>query len=66
MNGNNGKTKKLAMSMTGGGSKMMTTKGKTLLGSMKKNMYTDHSNEDIDPPIAMNLRLNGHSFGPGS
>jgi hypothetical protein len=66
LNGNNGKTKKLAMSMTGGNKTMAGTKGKTLLGSMKKNLYSDFTNEDIDPPIAMNLRMSGHSFAPGS
>ena len=44
----------------------MGTKGKTLLGSMKKNLYADFTNEDIDPPVAMNVRMCGHSFAPGS
>jgi len=54
------------MSMTGGNKTMAGTKGKTLLGSMKKNLYADFTNEDVDPPVAMSIRMNGHSFGPGS
>lgn len=42
------------------------SKTKTLLGSMKKNKYDDAMNEEIDPPITMNIRLVGHSFPPGS
>jgi hypothetical protein len=42
------------------------SKTKTLLGSMKKSKYEDAINEDIDPPICMNVRLVGHSFPPGS
>ena len=33
---------------------------------MKKNKYDDAMNEEIDPPITMNIRLVGHSFPPGS
>jgi len=33
---------------------------------MKKSKYLDFSNEDIDPPMVLNIRLCGHSFAPGS
>ena len=39
---------------------------KTLLGSMKKSKYVDFTNEEIEPPMVLNLRLCGHSFAPGS
>jgi len=42
------------------------SKAKTLLGTMKKSKYEDAMNEDIDPPICMNVRMVGHSFPPGS
>lgn len=42
------------------------TKTKTLLGSMKRNKYEGAVNEDIDPPLCLNLRFVGHSFPPGS
>ena len=42
------------------------SKTKTLLGSIKKSKYEDAMNEEIDPPICMNVRLVGHSFPPGS
>jgi hypothetical protein len=42
------------------------SKTKTMLGTMKKSKYEDAMNEDIDPPICMNMRLVGHSFPPGS
>ena len=45
---------------------MKLTATKTLLGSMKGNRYADFTGEKLDPPIAMNLRLSGHSFAPGS
>jgi len=45
---------------------MTMSKAKTLLGSIKKSKYEDAMNEDIDPPICMNLRMVGHSFPPGS
>ena len=46
--------------------KSSMSKTKTLLGSMKRSKFEDAMNEDIDPPICMNLRLVGHSFPPGS
>ena len=42
------------------------SKTKTLLGSIKKSKYEDAMNEDIDPPLCMNIRMVGHSFPPGS
>jgi hypothetical protein len=42
------------------------TQTKTLLGSMKRSKYEDAVNEDIDPPLCLNLRFVGHSFPPGS
>ena len=39
---------------------------KTLLGSIKKSKFEDAMNEDIDPPVCLNVRLVGHSFPPGS
>ena len=39
---------------------------KTLLGSMKKSKYVDFSNEEVDPPVCLSIRLCGHSFAPGS
>lgn len=46
--------------------KSSMSKTKTLLGSMKRSKFEDAMNEDIDPPICMNVRLVGHSFPPGS
>jgi hypothetical protein len=46
--------------------KSSMSKNKTLLGSMKRNKFEDAMNEDIDPPVCMNVRLVGHSFPPGS
>ena len=43
-----------------------TANTKTLLGTMKKSKYQDFSQEDVDPPICLNVRLCGHSFAPGS
>ena len=42
------------------------SKAKTLIGTVKKSKYEDALNEDIDPPICMNVRMVGHSFPPGS
>lgn len=42
------------------------TKTKTLLGSMKKSIWEDAQNEEIDPPQCLSLRMVGHSFPPGS
>lgn len=42
------------------------TKTKTLLGSMKRSKFEEAVNEDIDPPLCLNLRFVGHSFPPGS
>ena len=39
---------------------------KTLLGASKTAKYADYSNEELDPPVCLNVRLNGHSFAPGS
>jgi hypothetical protein len=39
---------------------------KTLLGSIKQKIFEDFDQIEIDPPIAMNVRLCGHSFAPGS
>lgn len=46
--------------------KSSMSKNKTLLGSMKRSKFEDAMNEDIDPPVCMNVRLVGHSFPPGS
>jgi len=44
-----------------------TGAGKTLLGSVKSaNKYADWSQEEIDPPVCLSIRLSGHSFAPGS
>jgi hypothetical protein len=45
---------------------MTMSKTKTLLGSIKKSKWEDAQNEEIDPPICINIRLVGHSFPPGS
>jgi hypothetical protein len=42
------------------------TGNKTLLGSLKQSKFVDFSQEEIDPPQCMQLRLLGHSFAPGS
>jgi hypothetical protein len=65
LNGNEFKTKQL-LADTLGATTMNKTANKTLLGSMKKSKYVDFGNEEIDPPICLNLRLLGHSFAPGS
>jgi len=43
-----------------------SSKNKTLLGATKLSKYADFNNEEIDPPIFINLPLCGHSFAPGS
>ena len=53
----------------GAGTKQGTMKksvGKTLLGSVKSAKYADWSQEEIDPPVCLSVRLSGHSFAPGS
>ncbi len=40
--------------------------GKTLLSSVKSAKYADWSQEEIDPPLCLSVRLSGHSFAPGS
>jgi hypothetical protein len=42
------------------------TGNKTLLGSMKQSKFVDFSQEEIDPPQCLQVRLMGHSFAPGS
>ena len=39
---------------------------KTLLGASKSAKYADWSQEEIDPPVCLNVRLSGHSFPPSS
>ena len=78
-NGNHNKMKQLAAGNTmmggsvasagGAGTKQGTMKksaGKTLLGSVKSAKYADWSQEEIDPPVCLSVRLSGHSFAPGS
>jgi hypothetical protein len=36
------------------------------LGSTRKSKFEESVNEEIDPPIWLNLRTVGHSFSPGS
>ena len=55
------KMAKLKMQKTGN-----LSKSKTLLASMQRSKYEDAINEEIDPPICLNVRLVGHSFPPGS
>ena len=45
---------------------MKKSVGKTLLGSVKSAKYADWSQEEIDPPVCLSVRLSGHSFAPGS
>ena len=52
-------------SMTKGASQKGKTT-KTLLGASKSAKYADWSQEDIDPPVCLSIRLSGHSFAPGS
>lgn len=33
---------------------------------MKKSKYIDFTNEEVDPPVCLSVRLCGHSFAPGS
>lgn len=50
-----------------GTAKAKSTVGKTLLGSVKSaNKYADWTNEEVDPPVCLSVRLIGHSFAPGS
>jgi len=42
------------------------TRNKTLLGATKSSKYADFTNEEIEPPICINLPICGHSFAPGS
>ena len=65
LNGNEFKTKVL-LSENLATLEKTTNQTKTLLGSMKKSKYIDFGSEEIEPPICLNLRLCGHSFGPGS
>ena len=64
LNGNQFKVKQLASEAIDASKTAKTNK--TLLGSMKKSKYVDFTNEDIEPPLVLNLRLCGHSFAPGS
>ena len=48
------------------GTMKKTGAGKTLLGASKSAKYADWSQEEIDPPVCLSLRLSGHSFAPGS
>ena len=34
--------------------------------NLKKSIYDESSNEEIDPPLVLNVRVVGHSFMPGS
>ena len=43
-----------------------TSLTKTLLGASKTTKYADFSQEEVDPPTCMNVRLSGHSFAPGA
>lgn len=46
---------------------MGLTQTKTMMGgSMMRSKYENAINEDIDPPLSLNLRFVGHSFPPGS
>lgn len=76
-NGNHAKTKQLAMAASSAGplgqtqvkagvKSQKSTAGKTLLGSSKLSKYADFSQEEVDPPVQMSVRLCGHSFAPGS
>jgi hypothetical protein len=48
--------------------KSQGTMGKTLLGSLKgtKTKFEDALNEEVDPPLCLNIKCVGHSFAPGS
>ena len=74
-NGNHGKMKQLAATQTMGRADTMGAKaasgksktaGKTLLGASKSAKYADWSQEEVDPPVCLSVRLSGHSFAPGS
>ncbi len=64
VNGGTGKTKR--MGQTANSQATGKTAGKTLLSSIKKNKFEEALNEELDPPICLNVRLVGHSFPPGS
>lgn len=53
-------------SLTKGQSMKSKSVGKTLLGASKAAKYSDWSQEEVDPPICLSVRLSGHSFAPGS
>ncbi len=36
------------------------------MGASKTSKFADFGNEEIDPPLCINLPLCGHSFNPGS
>ena len=70
-NGNHAKNKELLQNtMPGASNKNATAKkttvGKTLLGASKSAKYADWSQEELDPPVCLSVRLSGHSFAPGS
>jgi len=64
LNGNHFKSKQLQASLAA--DKTKTSKTKTLLAASKTSKYADFSNEEIDPPVCINLPVCGHSFAPGS
>lgn len=75
LNGNHFKTKKLYNQQTSAANSQRLTKNttmrsgktnKTLLGASKATKYADYSNEEVDPPVCLNVRMSGHSFSPGS
>ena len=42
------------------------TGNKTLLSSLKQSKFIDFTQEEIDPPVCLQVRLMGNSFAPGS
>jgi hypothetical protein len=45
---------------------LQTLARRQMLGSTKKSKFEESLNEEMDPPLCLNLRVIGHSFNPGS
>ena len=63
-NGNEHKLRKAEDS--GNPQSIQTITRRNMLGSTKKSRFEESMNEELDPPLCLNLRVIGHSFNPGS
>lgn len=74
MNGTENKVRRVGMetqgkfsNQTGSNSMRKSMTKNSMMGSMRKtNKFEEALNEEIDPPVCLNVRMVGHSFPPGS